>query len=209
MKPRHQGKARLFNNPFLEKLTYTPIGVPIIIFVSIAIGLVYIGFIYGFLSVLSAIGLFILGWFLFTLVEYVAHRFVFHMNTDTELKKKVQYTFHGNHHDYPKDKKRLAMPPLVSLLIASGFFFVFRFVFSHLVFGLLSGFLFGYAMYLLVHYAVHAYAPPKNFLKILWIHHSIHHYNTPEVAFGVSSPLWDWIFNTMPGTSNKWAKLNK
>jgi len=62
----------------------------------------------------------------------------------------------------------------------------------------LPGFLMGYAGYLFVHYIVHAYQPPKNFFKILWIHHGIHHYKEPERAFGVSSPLWDLVFRTMP-----------
>ncbi|MGV3586123.1 MAG: sterol desaturase family protein [Adhaeribacter sp.] len=198
MKPNHKGTAQLFQNPFLEKLTRTHIAVPISIFIIIAIGLITYGFMHGFITVLSAIGLFFSGWFIFTFIEYIAHRFLFHMDTDTDVKKNIQYTFHGNHHEYPKDKERLAMPPIMSLFIASMFFFVFRLIFGQFVFGIVSGLLFGYAVYLFVHYAVHAYAPPKNFLKILWVHHSIHHYKDDERAFGVSSPLWDWLLGTMP-----------
>jgi 4-hydroxysphinganine ceramide fatty acyl 2-hydroxylase len=198
MKPNHKGTAQLFQNPVLERLTRTHIAVPISIFIIIAIGLLTYGFIHGFINVLSAIGLFLLGWFMFTFLEYMAHRYLFHMDTDTEIKKNIQYTFHGNHHDYPKDKDRLAMPPIMSLFIASLFFFIFKLIFGTFVFGIVSGLLFGYAIYLFVHYAVHAYAPPKNFLKTLWIHHSIHHYKNDDKAFGVSSPLWDWVFGTMP-----------
>ncbi|WP_210488365.1 sterol desaturase family protein [Rufibacter aurantiacus] len=198
MKPNHKGSATLFKNPVLERLTHTHIALPISIFLVIATGLLVYGFKYGFLDVLSAVGLFVAGWLIFSLVEYMAHRYIFHMAPTNEFKKNIQYTFHGNHHDYPKDKTRLAMPPIVSLFIASFFFFVFKLIFGSLVFGLVAGFLFGYALYLFVHYAVHAYAPPKNFLKQLWIHHSIHHYKDPERAYGVSSPLWDWIMGTMP-----------
>lgn len=198
MKPNHKGTAQLFENPILEKLTRTHIAAPISIFIFIAAGLITYGYLHGFITVLSAISLFFVGWFIFTFVEYVAHRYLFHMDTDTEVKKNIQYTFHGNHHDYPKDKERLAMPPIVSLFVASMFFFIFKLLFGQFVFGIVSGFLFGYALYLFVHYAVHAYAPPKNFLKVLWVHHSIHHYKDDEKAFGVSSPLWDWILGTMP-----------
>jgi len=45
---------------------------------------------------------------------------------------------------------------------------------------------------------IHAMRPPKNFLNILWIHHSIHHYKDDTVAFGVSSPFWDYIMGTLP-----------
>jgi 4-hydroxysphinganine ceramide fatty acyl 2-hydroxylase len=198
MKPNHKGTAQLFQNPVLERLTRTHIAVPISIFIIISIGLLTYGFKHGFINVLSAIGLFLLGWFMFTFLEYMAHRYLFHMDTDTEIKKNIQYTFHGNHHDYPKDKDRLAMPPIMSLFIASLFFFIFKLIFGTFVFGIVSGLLFGYAIYLFVHYAVHAFAPPKNFLKTLWIHHSIHHYKNDDKAFGVSSPLWDWVFGTMP-----------
>jgi sterol desaturase/sphingolipid hydroxylase (fatty acid hydroxylase superfamily) len=44
---------------------------------------------------------------------------------------------------------------------------------------------------------VHAFQPPKNFFKVLWVNHSIHHYKDGEVVFGVSSPLWDYIYGTM------------
>jgi 4-hydroxysphinganine ceramide fatty acyl 2-hydroxylase len=198
MKPNNKGTAQIFQNPILEKLTRTNVAIPILIFIVIAAGLIIYGLQNGFITVLSAIALFFTGWFIFTFFEYIAHRYLFHMDTDTELKKNVQYTFHGNHHEYPKDKERLAMPPIMSLFIASLFFFIFKLVFGQFVFGIVSGFLFGYAIYLFVHYAVHAYAPPKNFLKTLWIHHSIHHYKDDDKAFGVSSPLWDWILGTMP-----------
>lgn len=198
MKPNHKGSATLFENPVLERLSRTHIAVPVSIFLVIAAGLLYYGFTHGFIDLLSAFGLFLLGWLLFTLLEYLAHRYIFHMHTDTPFKETIQYKFHGVHHQYPKDKERLAMPPIMSLLISSLLFFVFRLVFGNLVFGILAGLLFGYALYLLVHYAIHAYAPPKNALKILWVHHSIHHYKDHDRAYGVSSPLWDWILGTMP-----------
>ena len=201
MKPNHKGRAQIFENPVLERLTRTHISLPITIFVAFAAGLIYYGITHSFIGVIEAVGLFFIGWLIFSLLEYAAHRFLFHMSTDTPAKARIQYTFHGNHHEYPKDKERLAMPPIVSVLVASLLFFVFKLVFGPLVFGILAGLLFGYAMYLSVHYAVHAYAPPKNFLKTLWIHHSIHHYKDPNVAYGVSSPLWDYVLGTMPKRS--------
>ncbi|WP_242926472.1 sterol desaturase family protein [Pontibacter vulgaris] len=201
MKPNHKGRAQIFQNPVLERLTRTHIALPITIFILFSIGLIYYGITHSFINVLEAVGLFFLGWFIFSFLEYLAHRFVFHMDTDTPAKARIQYTFHGNHHDFPKDKERLAMPPIVSVLIASFLFFVFKLIFGQFVFGVVAGLLFGYAMYLFVHYAVHAYAPPKNFLKQLWIHHSIHHYKDPNAAYGVSSPLWDYLLGTMPKRS--------
>ena len=201
MRPNHKGRAQIFENPLLERLTRTHIALPISIFVIFAVGLIFYGIAYSFIGVIEAIALFTAGWLLFSLLEYAAHRFIFHMETDTPTKARIQYTFHGNHHEFPKDKERLAMPPILSVFISSLLFFVFKLIFGQFVFGVLAGLLFGYAMYLFVHYAVHAYAPPKNFLKTLWVHHSIHHYKDPNVAYGVSSPLWDYILGTMPKRS--------
>ena len=197
-KPQNKGSQRLFDNPFLEKLTRTHIAVPISLFTVISAGLMYWGYSNESMTAGSLGLLFLVGWLAFTLVEYLVHRYVFHMDTDTKVKEDIQYKFHGVHHDYPKDKERLAMPPVMSLTISTLLFFVFRFAMGEAVFGFLPGFLVGYSMYLFVHYIVHAYQPPKNFFKALWINHGIHHYKNHERAFGVSSPLWDYIFQTMP-----------
>ena len=34
-------------------------------------------------------------------------------------------------------------------------------------------------------------------MKQLWINHAVHHYKDGNAVFGVSSPLWDYIFGTM------------
>lgn len=192
------GTKDVFKNPILERLTRSHVAFPISIFIISGIVLMYFGIHQMGLSILVSLGLFFTGLITFSLVEYLIHKHLFHMLTDTTLKEKLQYNFHGIHHEYPKDKDRLAMPPLVSILLAIILFYTFRFIIGDLVYGFLPGIMFGYATYLFVHYAVHAFQPPKNFLRILWINHGIHHYKNPDVAFGVSSPLWDYIFRTTP-----------
>jgi sterol desaturase/sphingolipid hydroxylase (fatty acid hydroxylase superfamily) len=124
------------------------------------------------------------------------------MNAETKTKQKIKYTVHGIHHEYPKDKDRLAMPPLMSGMISVLLFFICWVSMGEYTFGFLSGLLLGYTSYLFVHYAVHAFSPPSNFLKILWVNHAIHHYKDEEKAFGVSSPLWDMVFGTLPSKKN-------
>ncbi|WP_317191209.1 sterol desaturase family protein [Hymenobacter sp. BT523] len=198
MRPKHKGSAQLFQNPVLERLSHTHIALPVGIFAVTGVLSMYYGLTRGFMTGLGALGLFLVGLLAFTLVEYLVHRYVYHIPATTPGRAKFQYTMHGVHHEYPKDKTRLAMPPIITVFVASLLFFIFRFSFGSYAFGLLSGFTFGYAMYLFVHYAIHAYAPPKNFLKVWWTHHSQHHYRQDEVAFGVSSTLWDHIIGTMP-----------
>lgn len=197
-RPKHKGSPQLFKNPLLERLTHTHIAAPLVIFGVIAAVLIYYGIFEKGFEVPLMLLLFLSGLFFFTLVEYLMHRYLYHIPATTPRRKKISYTMHGVHHDYPKDKSRLAMPPVLSLLIATVLFVLYRAVLGDLVFGFLSGFLVGYAGYLAIHYSVHAFKVPGNFLKILWHHHSIHHYREPDRAFGVSSPLWDHIFRTMP-----------
>ncbi|MGC4020483.1 MAG: sterol desaturase family protein [Cyclobacteriaceae bacterium] len=195
--PQSKGTKQLFKNPILEKLSRTHISVPLIIFFIYSTGLLYWSVTHTSLSAFTTVGMFFVGVISFTWVEYIVHRYIFHMSAETERKAKMQYTMHGVHHEFPKDKDRLAMPPVLSITIATALLFLFRLILGDLVFSFLPGFLVGYALYLSVHYMVHAFQPPKNFFKILWINHSIHHYKNGEEVFGVSSPLWDYIYGTM------------
>lgn len=195
--PKNKGTRQLFKNPILEKLSRTHISIPLIIFFSYSSGLLYWSVTHTSLSARLTVGMFFLGLVTFTLVEYIVHRYIFHMQTYSRLRAKVQYVMHGVHHEFPKDKDRLAMPPLLSVTVATILLLLFRVVLGDLVFSFLPGFLTGYAAYLSVHYMVHIYQPPKNFLKVLWINHSVHHYRDGDTVFGVSSPLWDYIFGTM------------
>lgn len=198
VKPHNKGTKVLFKNPVLERLSRTNSAIPVSIFLGFSTFLMAWGYTYSSLSAWTQTAMFFFGLILFSLVEYLVHRHVFHMITNTKIKEKIQYAFHGVHHEFPKDTSRLAMPPVISVVIVSLLFLIFRYAIGEYTFGFLPGFITGYSLYLIVHYVVHAYQPPKNLFKTLWIHHGIHHYKDHERAFGVSSPLWDYIFGTMP-----------
>ncbi|HLU90215.1 MAG TPA: sterol desaturase family protein [Cyclobacteriaceae bacterium] len=197
-KPDNHGSAKMFQNPVLERLSRTHISIPITMFLLVACYALYYGITTTPISFLNGAMLFIGGFFAFTLVEYLMHRYLYHMLPTNKIKDKVQYTIHGVHHDYPKDKDRLALPPFITGLYAFILYYVFTWIMGSYALYFLPGFLLGYSMYLGVHYMVHAYQPPKNFLKFLWVNHAIHHYKDPDVAFGVSLPLWDHVFGTAP-----------
>lgn len=200
--PKNKGTKRLFDNPILERLSRTHISIPVAIFSVYSIGLLYWSVTHTSLSPWISVGMFLLGLLLFTWVEYIVHRYVFHMKTYTALRARWQYTIHGVHHEYPKDKDRLAMPPLLSITISTVLLLVLKVFLGDLVFSFLPGFLVGYTAYISIHYMVHAYPPPKNFLKALWVNHGVHHYKDGEIVFGVSSPLWDYIYGTMRATKS-------
>ena len=197
-RPDNFGSATLFSNPVLERISRTHISIPITLFLSISTVSMYYGLVSTLIPIGFGLAFFLLGLLAFTLVEYLMHKHFFHMEPDTPLKDKLQYNVHGVHHDYPRDKDRLAMPPFVSAAYAAILYLVFTLLMGDFALYFLPGFLLGYSGYLGVHYVVHVYNPPKNFLKVLWVNHAIHHYKDPDSAFGVSSPLWDYLLGTLP-----------
>lgn len=196
-KIHNKGSAQLFRNQYLEYLTKTH---PLVIW---GIYLPVIGFMLYYssakleISTLYIILLFLGGMFFWSFTEYILHRFVFHSHPTSERGKKINYIMHGNHHEFPRDKERLFMPAVPSVLIASCFFFLFYLPLKSLAFSFFSGFMLGYLLYGSIHYAIHAWAPPFKWMKGLWRNHHLHHYKHTDMGFGVSSTLWDHVFGTM------------
>jgi sterol desaturase/sphingolipid hydroxylase (fatty acid hydroxylase superfamily) len=61
---------------------------------------------------------------------------------------------------------------------------------------IMAGFLLGYLVYDLTHYATHHFPLQRGYARYLKRYHIAHQYKDPETRFGVSSPLWDWIFKS-------------
>jgi sterol desaturase/sphingolipid hydroxylase (fatty acid hydroxylase superfamily) len=196
-KIHNKGQAQLFGNPLLEMLTKTHPLVIWGIYLPVIIGFSYYGvikfnFSLGFVSVL-----FITGMFSWTFFEYIMHRWVFHMVAEREKATKIIYVMHGNHHHFPRDKERLFMPPVPSLILASVIFSLMFAAMGPNAFVFFPGFLLGYLMYGTTHYAIHAWNPPFKWMKPLWRNHHLHHYKDDHKGFGVSTTIWDRLFGTM------------
>lgn len=196
--PKEAGKKKMFQSQFVELFTHTHPYVAISMFIIIGIVLSSYAFINHLIDFYSLLILFPIGIFTFTFVEYMVHRFVFHMEITNKIKEKIQYGAHGVHHEYPNDEGRLVMPPLLSLPLSTLLFFIAYLIAGNFAFAFMAGFFTGYGLYLFVHYIVHAWKMPKNNFKTLWLYHNIHHYQNEEVAFGVTSHFWDRVFGTMP-----------
>jgi sterol desaturase/sphingolipid hydroxylase (fatty acid hydroxylase superfamily) len=188
---------RLFENPFLESLTKTNALFVIATLALISLSILLFGIIKIKLSILGYIVLFLSGTFVYTLAEYLIHRFIYH-SAEYKNPKKWIFKIHGMHHTTPRDKQRLVLPLPVSITLAGLFIFVFWLIIGKYVFIFFPGFLMGYSYYLSLHYFIHTTKPPKNFFSYLWKHHLLHHYKNETVAFGLTFPLWDIIFGTMP-----------
>lgn len=201
-KIHNKGQAQLFKNQYLEYLTKTHPLVIWGIYLPIIIFMIYYSSAVVNLSAATVTGVFVFGMFSWTLFEYIMHRFVFHFFAESERAVKIVYIIHGNHHEYPRDRERLFMPPVPSLILASVIFSLMFFIgyllgVEMFVFSFFPGFMLGYLVYGSMHFAIHAWNPPYKWMKPLWRNHHLHHYKDEDKGFGVSTTLWDRIFGTM------------
>lgn len=202
-KIHNKGQAKLFQSQYLEYLTKTH---PLVIwgmYLPVLVLLPYYAYSTIGFGGLQVFGIFMLGMFVWTFTEYILHRFAFHYHAETAFGKRVNYILHGNHHEYPRDKQRLFMPAVPSLIIASLFFFLFYLLMGKYVFPFFPGFMLGYLLYGTMHYAIHAWNPPFKWMKPLWRNHHLHHYKHGDLGFGVSSTIWDHVFGTMYDLKNE------
>ncbi|NOX66618.1 MAG: fatty acid hydroxylase [Chlorobi bacterium] len=190
--------VRIFDSSFLEAFSKVHWTVPLYIFIPVILYSLYNAIVIGF-SAGYIISLVLAGVFIWTFTEYSLHRWLFHFHPKNEKLQKIFWTFHGVHHDYPQDSKRLVMPPSVSIPISTLFFFIFRAIVGpESVYPFFAGFMVGYLFYDITHYAIHHFnfKGDSNVWKGLKDWHALHHYKYDELGFGVSSPMWDYVFRT-------------
>ena len=201
-KIHNKGQAQLFKSRYLEIFTKTHPLVAWAMYFPLALYLNYFSIAVVGISIAATLFSFVGGIFFWTFFEYVIHRFAFHFEATSGVSRKVVYLIHGNHHEYPRDKQRLFMPPLPSILLAGTIYFI-QYVIAFLlglqmfVASFFAGFIFGYLLYGSIHYAIHAWNPPFKWMKPLWRNHHLHHYKEQDLGFCVSSTLWDRVFGTM------------
>lgn len=197
---------RLFKSDFLEFFSHiSPVAV-LVIWLPVALFFLIRAIVQapaGGFAAYIPLG-FLLGLFLWTISEYLLHRFLFHMPVKGEKAQRIVFLFHGVHHAQPQMKTRLVMPPAVSIPLAAIFYGLFFVIFALLfqaanwVGPVFSGFIIGYLIYDITHYATHHFPMRSGYLKFIKRYHMQHHYKTPDKRFGVSSPIWDKVFNTYP-----------
>jgi sterol desaturase/sphingolipid hydroxylase (fatty acid hydroxylase superfamily) len=196
-KIHNKGQAQLFRNHYLEMMTKThPLVIWGMYLPVIAYSLYLAHFQFGY-TVGRLVLTFLAGMLFWTLFEYIMHRFVFHWTAESKRAKKIVYVMHGNHHHFPRDKERLFMPPVPSLILASIIFSIMYLLMAENVFMFFPGFLLGYLLYGSMHFAIHAWNPPFKWMKPLWRNHHLHHYKDDHKGFGVSTTMWDRVFGTM------------
>ncbi|KAG9047846.1 fatty acid alpha-hydroxylase [Tulasnella sp. UAMH 9824] len=223
--PRHvPGSARMFGPDFLEMFTLTKWFVVPTIWLPIA-GFLFLRSVTQFsginpplseliktnplslpwdrvppAAVVQTVCCFFLGNVVWTFLEYTLHRFLFHIDEwlpDRPAALTLHFLMHGVHHYLPMDRLRLVMPPVL--------FFTLSWPFTRLAYilfptamanGVISGSFAFYVLYDCMHYALHHTKLPQ-YMADMKKYHLAHHYKNFELGFGVTSKVWDYVFNTV------------
>ncbi len=189
--------VRMFRSDGMEALSKVSWWVPPLLYVPMIAALLVVSARLEGDSFSVVAGWFAAGLLVWTPAEYVLHRWVFHYQPRRAWAQRLHFIFHGVHHDYPNDARRLVMPPSASLPIALAFYGLFALLLSDSsLHSFFAGFLTGYLIYDLMHYAFHHAAWRTPVFAWLKRNHMQHHFVDPTRRYGVSSPLWDWIFGS-------------
>ncbi|KAM0486044.1 hypothetical protein ACHAPX_000745 [Trichoderma viride] len=201
-RPRHYKggqSAPLFGN-FLEPLTKTPWWmIPILWLPCDSYGS-YLAF-QGWNNPIIPAAYWALGFFIWSLVEYTLHRFLFHLDDylpDNRYGIIAHFLLHGIHHYLPMDRYRLVMPPTMFVVLATPFWYLAHTVFAYNWYAATAvycGGIFGYICYDLTHYFLHHENLPL-WYKDLKKYHLEHHFLEYELGFGVTTRFWDNVFGT-------------
>ena len=198
---QYKSSVRVFKSDFLEKFTHVHPIIPLLVWGPVVLSCSYVSLIINLIppSVFLVVGL--VGFFSWTLAEYLLHRYLFHFERDTPLGRRMHFLLHGIHHEDPQDPTRLVMPPLLAIPIGASLFLIFRTVLGPVwTYPFYAFFIFGYLCYDYMHYAHHHFSPRSRVGIRLKKNHMNHHYVETDAFWGVSSPIWDYVFGTAGST---------
>jgi sterol desaturase/sphingolipid hydroxylase (fatty acid hydroxylase superfamily) len=189
--------VRMFKSSILEGMSKVSFYVPLLVYIPVILYLSWHTLSVQQLDALGFIAYVLAGLLVWSLAEYVLHRFVFHFYPKSKIGKRIHFIFHGVHHDYPNDTKRLVMPPSASIPLAFAFYMLFYVL---LPVGandaFFVGFISGYLAYDMMHYALHHANFKSGAWKKLKQHHMLHHYADASKGYGVSSAIWDKLLGS-------------
>jgi len=90
-------------------------------------------------------------------------------------------------------------PPLAGIGIALVLYGLFELALpTPAALAAMGGLLVGYIAYDMTHYYTHHGKPRSRWGRFLKRYHLAHHHQQWERMFGVSQPLWDYVFGTGP-----------
>lgn len=189
-------KHRLFYEGWRDErcrwliLTWVPLSFVLTLFMTTIGGLSALQFV---LTIL--VGLF--GW---TFAEYVLHRWVMHRTAWwAKLDKAMESLMpHRSHHRKPHDEEiaiiEKPLKPLLLGVIVSLYFWLYA-PWPYAVTFVFGGGI-GYVAYELVHFSTHKCRMDGPIGRYLKRQHMLHHFHDDTTNYGVTTPIWDFVFGT-------------
>src|SRR4051812_13130082 len=139
-----------------------------------------------------------IGLIAWTLLEYVFHRFLLHIEIRNKTWRDLINESHFRHHRSPRDPNQILVYPgfgiVISAVIYALLLAITRDGFKAA--GIITGIWAGFLYYEAVHYRVHMSLAHSAILQQQRRAHFYHHFSNSEECFGVTSPLWDYVFGT-------------
>ena len=89
----------MFESRFMEFFSHVHPAVPVILYMPPIVYMLYRAFMYQKMSILIVVVFFVFGVLIWTLLEYVVHRYVFHYEPKSRAGKTLHFIIHGVHHD--------------------------------------------------------------------------------------------------------------
>lgn len=145
------------------------------------------------------VGFVILGAMLWSILEYVLHRFVLHGLPPFNK-------WHAEHHKRPD--ALISTPTIISASLIVGFVYfpAYWLLGDWRAIAFTLGLGSGYIAYAVVHHGTHHWRSNSAWLKQRKRLHACHHHMHPLSCYGVTTGLWDRVFRTLPGLSDRVRK---
>jgi len=139
-----------------------------------------------------------LGTLVWTLMEYLLHRFLLHSRPQAPAFLSIVGKLHLGHHRNPQDECKITVPVSGSLPIASGLLGLFRLMTGSWSVAalLMTGSIAGYLYYETVHFWIHCGASRERWLRQRRANHLSHHFKDQTRCFGVTTQVWDLILGS-------------
>jgi sterol desaturase/sphingolipid hydroxylase (fatty acid hydroxylase superfamily) len=136
---------------------------------------------------------FLTGVILWTLTEYLLHRFLGHVHKGKNFFKAEHGQHHARFNYFAPAYKKAFMAVVVTTVL---FMLVSQVATTAATLAFITGFVGMYIVYEVTHYRFHLRQPIARPFIILRKHHFYHHFHNPQKNHGVTTRFWDRVFGT-------------
>jgi len=149
-------------------------------------------------SLWASMIMFFVGVILWVMLEYLIHRYIFHMKSNNVIVRKIIYSIHGVHHAHSHDNDKMFVPFIPAMVMAAVLLHLLVMLVGDVGYPLFAGIIFMHQIYNYVHIMIHTDAYKENkLLQSLRNNHIKHHTGYGEKCFGVTSTVCDKLFKTL------------